>query len=301
MVAPLPLVDMCPGVWDFHFNYHKAEQVRGFAAELESLGAGSIWVGEALFRDPLSLAGLLLAATHQVTVAVGVASIWSRDAFAMMAAQCTLDEAYPGRFLLGIGVSHRSLIGGVRGHKYENPLAAMHNYLDAMDEAWAAYKAVKPDHRPPLILGALGPRMTELAAQRTQGVHTYLVPPEHTERARGILEPAQLLVPEQAVVLDPDPERARTLARTHVRRYLPLANYRNNLRRLGFTTEDFEFDGSDRLIDSIVVHGDVNAIRRRIQQHRDVGADHVALHILSPVRRQFPMAQWRTVLSHKSD
>ena len=158
-----------PGMWDFHLNYHDAGLVRAWAAELEELGIGSMWVGEALFRDPFALAGILLAATRHVTVATGVASIWSRDAFAMVAAQCTLAEAYPGRFLLGIGVSHRALVEGLRGHRYERPLAAMRAYLDDMDTAWLAYKAVKPAVRPPHLLAALGPRMLELAAERAHG------------------------------------------------------------------------------------------------------------------------------------
>ena len=216
------------GMWDFHLNYHEAEQIRAWVAELEQLDLGSIWVGEALFRDPFTLAGVLLSATTKLIVATGVTNIWVRDAFATVAAQLTLAEAYPNRFLLGVGVSHPQLVNG-RGHRYLKPFSAMRDYLDRMDEAWEAYKARKPVQRPKRVLAALGPRMLELAAERADGAHTYLVPPEHTRLARHVLGPTALLIPEQAVVLDQNPSRARRLARTHIRRYLPLQNYTRNL------------------------------------------------------------------------
>jgi probable F420-dependent oxidoreductase len=284
------------GMWDFHLNYHEAEQIRAWVAELEQLGLGSIWVGEALFREPFTLAAILLSASSSLTVATGITNIWVRDAFATVAAQLTLAEAYPDRFLLGVGVSHRQLVENERGHQYLKPLSAMRDYLDRMDQAWDYYKARKPDHKPKRVLAALGPRMLELAAERADGAHTYFVPPEHTHLARKILGPAALLVPEQAVVLEEDLGEARRLARTHVRRYLPLQNYTRNLRRLGFSEADFDGDGSDRLVDAIVAHGSVHNIRERIQAHRDAGATHVCLHILSPTYRQFPIEQWRTLL-----
>jgi probable F420-dependent oxidoreductase len=267
-------------MWDFHLNYHETEQIRAWVAELEQLGLGSIWVGEALFRDPFTLAGILLSATTKLTVATGVTNIWVRDAFATVAAQLTLAEAYPDRFLLGVGVSHRQLVENERGHRYVKPFSAMRDYLDRMDEAWDSYKAKKPDHRPKRVLAALGPRMLELAAERADGAHTYLVPPEHTHLARRVLGPSALLVPEQAVVLDENLSEARRLARTHIRRYLPLQNYTRNLRRLGFSEADFAGDGSDRLVDAIVAHGTVTQIMERIRAHREAGATHVCLHIL---------------------
>ena len=143
------------GMWDFHLNYHEAEQIRAWVVELEQLDLGSIWVGEALFRDPFTLAGILLSATTKLFVATGVANIWVRDAFATVAAQLTLAEAYPNRFLLGVGVSHPQLVNG-RGHRYLKPFSAMRDYLDRMDEAWEAYKARKPVERPKRVLAALG-------------------------------------------------------------------------------------------------------------------------------------------------
>jgi probable F420-dependent oxidoreductase len=283
-------------MWDFHLNYHDADQVRAWAAELEGLGVASIWIGEALYREPFTLAGLLLSATKRLVVATGIANIWVRDAFATTAAQLTLAEAYPDRFLLGIGVSHAGLVEGVRGHYYDKPLTRMREYLDGMDKAWEAYKAIKPAERPPRVLAALGPRMIELAAERADGIHTYFVPPEHTERARTILGPDPMLVPEQAVVLDSDPNTARQIARTHVRRYLPLPNYTNNLKRLGFTTDDFTNEGSDRLVDAIVAQGDTEAIAERIKQHIDAGASHVCLQVLAKDWHQFPIREVRQIV-----
>ena len=138
--------------------------------------------------------------------------------------------------------------------------------------------------------------MLELAAERADGAHTYLVPPEHTRLARDVLGPTALLVPEQAVVLDENPSQARRLARTHIRRYLPLHNYTRNLCHLGFSEADFVGDGSDRLVDAIVAHGSVARIKERIRAHREAGATHVCLHILSPTYQQFPIAQWRALL-----
>ena len=285
------------GLWDYHLNYHDADQVREWVAELEQLGVASIWVGEGLFRDPFTFAGIILSATERVTVAIGVANIWVRDAFATVAAQSTLAEAYPGRFLLGLGVSHAALVEGLRGHRYQKPLNAMRTYLDAMERARDAYKAVKPPSPPPCILAALRPRMLELAAERADGAHTYFVPPEHTRRARRILGPAKLLIPEQAAVLDDEPDRARQLARSHIRRYLPLPNYVANLRRLGFTDDDFTDDGSDRLVDAIVAHGDPETINSRVRAHYDAGATNVCVQLLSPAIRRFPIDQWRVLLS----
>lgn len=285
------------GMWDYHLNYHDAHQARDWLAEFEDLGLASFWTGEALFREPFATAGLILSATKKITVATGIASIWSRDAFATVAAQLTLAEAYPQRFLLGIGVSHPALVDSIRGHRYDKPLTAMTSYLDAMDESWNSYKAIKPATRPPHVLAALGPRMMALAAERAVGAHTYLVPPEHTQRSREILGVEPLLIPEQAVVLESDVQRARALARSHIRRYLPLPNYVSNLRRLGFTDDDFADSGSNRLVDAIVAHGDVADIDRRVRAHRSAGASHVCLHVLSPTRHRFPATQWRTLLT----
>lgn len=287
-------MDLKPiGIWTGQLDYQPANQAKEAVAELEELGYGAVWVGEAVGREALSNAGLLLSATRRLVVATGIANIWVRDALAMVAGQNTLAEAYPERFLLGLGVSHAPLIEGMRGHHYERPLAAMRQYLDAMDEVVSSYRAVPPGTPPPRVLAALGPKMLTLAAKRAQGAHSYFVPPEHTAQARDQLGPDSWLIPEQAVVLENDSERAREIARRHTSRYLRLPNYTNNLRRLGFGDEDLAGSGSDRLVDAMVAWGDENAIVGRVRAHLNAGADHVCVQVLDPDRRGLPAAQWR--------
>ena len=287
-------MDLKPvGIWTGQLDYQPANQAKKAVAELEELGYGAVWVGEAVGREALSNAGLLLSATRRLVVATGIANIWVRDALAMVAGQNTLAEAYPERFLLGLGVSHAPLIEGMRGHHYQRPLAAMRQYLDAMDEVVSSYRAVPPGTPPPRVLAALGPKMLTLAAKRAQGAHSYFVPPEHTAQARDQLGPDSWLIPEQAVVLENDSERAREIARRHTSRYLRLPNYTNNLRRLGFGDEDLAGSGSDRLVDAMVAWGDENAIVGRVRAHLDAGADHVCVQVLDPDRRGLPAAQWR--------
>ncbi|MEU6329352.1 LLM class F420-dependent oxidoreductase [Streptomyces sp. NPDC047049] len=263
------------GVWHGGLGGVPAAAARRAAAEIEELGYGALWFGETPASESVSLAGLLLAATERITVATGIANIWVRDASAAHAAAQTLAEAYDGRFVLGLGASHAPLVDA-RGHNYTKPLAAMRAYLDAMDEA--PYDGPAADPAPGRVLAALGPKMLELARDRTDGAHPYFVTPEHTARAREILGTGPLLAPEQAVLLESDPTTARALAREHhTRLYLQLPNYTGNLRRLGFGDEDFLGGGSDRLVDAIVAWGDVDTIRRRIAEHHEAGADHVAL------------------------
>ncbi|ARF57547.1 TIGR03620 family F420-dependent LLM class oxidoreductase [Streptomyces gilvosporeus] len=239
-------------------------------------GYGALWFGEAqATKEAFSHAGLLLAATERITVATGIANIWVRDATAMNGAAHTLAEAYDGRFLLGLGASHAPQVNG-RGHTYAKPLAAMRNYLDAMDAA--PYDAPVGERPFARVLAALGPKMLELAAERAAGVHPYFVTPAHTAKAREALGEGPLLAPEQAVLLEPNPATARALAREHhLGFYLALPNYVNSLRRLGFEDDDFTGGGSDRLVDAIVAWGDADVIRRRVQERHAAGADHVAI------------------------
>ncbi len=280
------------GIWTYHLNYQPTSRVREVVAELEELGYGALWIGEAMYREPLTSAALLLSATNRMVIATGIANIWARDPVTMTAAQLTLAEAYPERFLLGLGVSHARLIEGLRGHRYERPLTTMRRYLDAMDEAAEAYRAVKPGERPARVLAALGPKMLSLAADRADGAHPYLVTPDHTAKARAQLGPKRQLLPEQAVVLETDPDQARTIARRHISPYLDLPNYTNNFRRLGFTDDDLAGRGSDRLVDAIVAWGDVDTIKRRVREHQDAGADHVALQVFDTDPHGLPMKQW---------
>ncbi|MEV5123460.1 LLM class F420-dependent oxidoreductase [Streptomyces decoyicus] len=271
------------GVWHGGLGQVPGAVARQAAAEIEQLGYGALWFGETPATESMSLAGLLLAATERITVATGIANIWVRDASAAHAAAQTLAEAYDGRFVLGLGASHAPLVDA-RGHSYAKPLAAVRAYLDAMDAA--PYDGPPADPPPARVLAALGPKMLELARDRAAGAHPYFVTPEHTARAREILGPGPLLAPEQAVLLESDPATARSLAREHhTRFYLELPNYTGNLRRLGFGDEDFKNGGSDRLVDAIVAWGDVDAVRRRVQEHHDAGADHVAIQPLATDRR----------------
>jgi probable F420-dependent oxidoreductase len=279
------------GIWSGQLDFAPAAEVRDAAAQLESLGYGALWTGEAIGREVLTVAQLLLSATDRLVVATGIANIWARDALAMGAGQLALGEAYPDRFVLGIGVSHKPLLD-VRGEDYRKPLAMMRDYLSAMDAGYDVYRAVPPSSRPPRVLAALGPKMLELARDAADGAHTYFVPPEHTARARDILGPDKLLVPEQVAVLTDDPAVAREIARRHTASYLRLPNYTSNLERFGFSPEEFADGGTDRLVDTICAWGDVDAVVARVQAHLDAGADHVAVQVLVDDRRGLPRKEW---------
>lgn len=281
------------GIWTAHFSYQPAGSVRAAVAELDDLGYGSVWVGEAVHREPFVGAAMMLEASSRLTVGTGIANVWVRDPLAMTAAQLTLAEAYPDRFLLGLGVSHHHLVEPLRGHRYEKPLSKMGSYLDGMDAADQEYQAVRPAQAPPRVLAALGPRMLALAGERADGAHTFFVPPQHTATARAALGPDRWLIPEQAVVLERDPQRARALARRHTSRYVGLPNYAKNLRSLGFGDDDLADGGSDRLVDAIVAWGDADAVVERISEHHRAGADHVALQVLNDDRRRLPLPEWR--------
>ena len=277
------------GVWTSALDRQPAALVRGEVSRLEGLGFSTLWVGEGYRREIFANASLLLGASSRMVVASGIASIWARDAQAMKAGQLTLDEAYADRFLLGLGVSHVPLVNP-RGHVYTRPYSAMRAYLAAMDAA--QYESPMPAGRPLRVLAALGPRMLELAAEKADGAHPYFVPVEHTEQARVALGRDKLLCPEQAVVLESDPDEARTTARQHTSSYLRLPNYRHNLERLGFKADDFEGGGSDRLVDSVVGWGDVNRVAGRVLEHLQAGADHVAIHVILRDPAQVPVTEW---------
>jgi probable F420-dependent oxidoreductase len=208
----------------------------------------------------------------------------------MSAAWHTLDEAFPDRFLLGLGVSHQPMVEGMRGHDYGPPVTNMRAYLDGIDAAPYFGATREGAER---VLAALGPKMLALAAERANGAHPYFVPPEHTEFARGVLGEAPWLCPEQKVVFETDPEVARFLARRAMQIYLSLPNYTNNLLRLGYTDDDIANGGSDRLVDAIVAWGDEHAIRTRIDAHLDAGADHVAVQVVPHDPAAMPLAEWR--------
>jgi probable F420-dependent oxidoreductase len=256
------------GVWSFRFTDLAIGEVRAAARRIEELGYSALWYPEVTAgREAVALGALLLEATESVAVCSGIASIWARDATAAARAAATLNEAYGGRFVLGLGVSHAPAVR-LRGHVYDRPLTAMRQYLDAIDGA--------PD-RSPRLLAALAPRMLELSRDRADGAHTYFVPVEHTTHARERLGAGPVLAVEQAVVLERDPARARELARAYTSGYLRLPNYRDNLLRLGFDEGQLDDGGDDEVVDGIVAWGDAGAIRARIDEHFAAGADHVAI------------------------
>jgi probable F420-dependent oxidoreductase len=250
-----------------------------------------VWIPEVAGRDPFVHLALLLSATTRLIGATGIANIWARDAVATSGAVKGLTEAFPERMLLGLGVSHRSLVDDLRGHNYDKPLTAMRAYLDAMDAApYIAHRPTTPVRR---VLAALRPRMLRLAAEKADGAHPYFVTPEHTAQARDILGDGPLLCPEQAVVLQTDPDTARAVGRKYTKAYLALPNYVNNLLELGFTEADLAGGGTDKVVDSLVAWGDEEAILARVREHLDAGADHVAVQALPTEKRGVPDAQWR--------
>lgn len=280
------------GIWtadlDLVPSAESAEQVTA----LEEMGFGAVWVPEAVGREAFTNAALLLRGGTDIVVATGVASIWGRDAMAAAAAHRTVSEAYPGRFLLGLGVSHQMMVEMVRGHSYDKPLTAMRQYLDRMDAAMFMAAQPPADAPPQRVLAALGPKMLQLSAERGEGAHSYFVVPEHTAFARETLGQGPLLAVEQAVVFETDPDKARALAREHTALYCSLPNYTRNLERFGFTPDDFAHGGSDRLVDAVVAWGDIDTIRTRTLAHIDAGADHVCIQVL-PMGRGTPTARWQ--------
>jgi len=283
------------GVWTFQLDVLSAARMQEAVAELEGLGYGAVWYGEAIGREALTKAGLLLAGTKRIVIATGIANIYGRDPVTMAAGQKTLAEAYPNRFLLGLGVSHVPLVEKVRGHRYDKPVPAMRAYLDAMDQA--PYQAVPPASKPPRVLAALGPLMLKLSAERADGAHPYNSTPKHTAQARELLGPGPLLCPEQAVVLEKDPAKARAIARKFLEIYLGLPNYTNNFLRLGFQEGDFSNGGSDKLIDAVIAWGDLKTVVNRVREHHAAGADHVCVQMLTDDPKTFPIREYRELAS----
>ncbi|HZO28282.1 MAG TPA: LLM class F420-dependent oxidoreductase [Chloroflexota bacterium] len=282
------------GVWTFEFEQHPWSAVAEAAAELDELGYAAIWFPESRGREVMAQSALLLGATKRAVIAPGIANLYARDAMSMAAGQRTLCEAFPGRYLLGIGVSHRPSVEQIRGHVYGPPLATMRAYLDAMDAATYLPPRAEPE---PRVLAALGPRMLKLSAERSLGAHPYFVPVEHTAIARQTMGDGPLLAPEQAVVLERDAGRAREIARAHMTRYLAAENYTNNLRRLGFTENDVANGGSDKLVDAIVAWGSLEDVVARVQAHLDTGADHVCIQVLPSQPGTLPKQEWRELAS----
>ena len=273
------------GIWSSGLRYGDPAEGAEAAAELEDLGYSALWVPD-IGGNVFDVVERLMAATKTTTIATGILNLWMHSAEETADSHARLTAAHGDRFLIGIGVSHAALIDAREPGRYRKPLAAMASFLDGLD---SAPTPLAPSTR---VLAALGPKMLELARTRAAGAHPYNVTPEHTAAARAALGPASLVLPEQAVVLTTDSELARKLGRDHLAHYFALPNYTNNLRRLGFGDDDFAAGGSQKLIDALVAWGDENAIESRVRQHRDAGADHVCIQVLSE-DGLFPRQAWR--------
>jgi probable F420-dependent oxidoreductase len=267
------------GIWSFALQTLPASAAWADVHRYEDAGVRATWIPESIgSKDIFAHAAILLAGSRRMAIATGIANIYARDPMAMANGARALADAYPGRFVLGIGVSHAPSVTQ-RGSAYGRPVETMRAYLDAM--AAADYAGPPPTEPAPLLLAALGPRMLELAAERTDGAHPYFVPVEHTVMARERLGSGPFLAVEQTAVIDADPARAREVAHRFARRYLALPNYANNLRRLGWSDADVDGDGSDRLVDAVIAQGSVDAVVARVRAHLDAGADHVCVQLRS--------------------
>lgn len=273
--GPLPPI----GLWAGGADGLPAAELGRLGRDVEEAGIGAVWVAEGIGRDSLMTAALLLSGTERLHVGTAVTITWSRAPVMMVAGQQSLSEWFPGRFTLGIGVSHGPM-NAMRGLPYHTPYEHLGAYLDGMDAV--TYGSV-PAPSTRTLLGAQGPRMLALAADRLDGALPYLTTPEHTAAARGILGPDAVLAPEQGIVLATDPTEARAVARTNLAIYVDsLPNYRNSWLRQGFSESDLVDHGSDRLVDALVAWGDDDALAARIRAHLDAGADHVVVQVLAP-------------------
>jgi len=282
------------GVWTFALDLQPMRKSQEAAQELEELGYGCIWVPEAVGREPFASCALLLSGTKRIGIATGIASMYARSAITMQAGLKTLTEAFGERFTLGIGASHEHMATKLHKSSYDKPYSTMVTYLDQMDKG--IFAAAPPTTTPRRVLAALGPRMLALSAERGLGAHPYFVPPEHTHMARQVLGDGPLLAPEQAVLLETDPVKAREVARKFMATYIRLPNYANNLRRLGYSDDDIgdaTKPPSDRMIDAIVAWGTLDQAVARVKSHFDAGASHVSIQVLDADPMALPMRQWR--------
>jgi probable F420-dependent oxidoreductase len=275
------------GIWAGQFRTGARGEAAEAFVELAELGYDALWVPGGGTSEILDVAADLLATAPRMVFATGILNIWMHDPQDVAAQHAAIERAFPDRLLLGLGVSHRAMIEASGERTYTRPYSMMVEYLDALD------RAAPPVPQGERVLAALGPRMLELARDRTAGAHPYLVPPEHTHVARLALGPGPLLAPELKAVLETDPVVAREIARAHLARYLNSPNYANNLLRLGFSEQDMADGGSDQLVDKLVVWGDPGAIRARLDEHRAAGADHVCVQVLASDPALFPRAAWR--------
>ena len=273
------------GIWSSQLRYGNTAEAADAAAELEELGFAALWIPD-VGGPVLDSVDHLLASTKQVVIATGILNLWMHEPSDVAARYASLTEKHGDRFLLGIGCSHAPLIDSKEPGRYRKPLAATRAFLDVLD---ATEQPVPVENR---VLAALGPKMLELSATRARGAHPYLVTPDHTRKAREVLGDGPLLLPEQTVLLADNRDEARAVGTDWLRAYLALPNYANNLLRSGFTQDDLE-SVSDRLFDAIIAWGGEDAIVRRVDEHKQAGADHVCVQALTADPREFPREQWR--------
>ncbi len=279
------------GVFAGPLNGQPAAVQREFAREMERLGYGTLWYGEALAREAFAQGAIYLASTERLIVASGIANIWARDAAAMANGGRTLAEAWPGQFILGIGVSHAPMVR-MRGHDYERPYSAMRDYLDAIGAA--PWRGPQVDV-PPIVLAALGPKMVGLAGERTAGAYPYFSTADHIREVRSILGPEPFLAADLPVVLAGDLAAARAIGNRHLGFYLGSANYRNNLLRIGWSEADLAAPGSDVLFEAIVAWGDLDRIGEGVRERFEAGADQVVLNLVAADPSGPPLTELRTL------
>jgi len=273
------------GIWSGGLRSADA-QVADAAAELEELGYSALWVPGGMSMLPLDALRNVLSATRRLTVATGIVSVWETPAADAASGFAQLEGEWPGRFLLGLGVSHAPAVDSKEPGRYRRPVAVMRDYLAALDTAPTSV----PKHR--RIVAALGPKMLELAATESLGTHPYLNTPAMTAALRERAGDA-VIATEQTVILETDPAAARATAREFLKTYLRLPNYVNNWLRGGFDSSDVEQAGSDRLVDEVLAWGSAEQVARRVTEHLDAGADHVCLQVIGAGKNMLPMAQWR--------
>jgi probable F420-dependent oxidoreductase len=281
------------GIFSGSLSAQPAAVQRELAAEIEELGYGTLWYGESLAREAFAQGSIFLSATSKLVIASGIANIWVRDPTAMAAGARALAEAWPDRFILGLGVSHAPAVAA-RGHDYARPVSALRDYLDQMPQApWRGPEA----NLPPIVLAALGPRMVALAAERTAGAYPYFTTDEHIRLVREQLGLEPFLAADLPVVLASERAEARRIGNVHTNLYLKTDNYRNNLLRLGWKPDELEPPGSDDLFDAVVAWGDIARVHERINDRFGAGADQVVLNLITRDRSVPYLAELRTLAS----
>jgi probable F420-dependent oxidoreductase len=257
------------GVW-YSTDKLDGPQLRDFVRTVENNGYSNLWYPESRGYESMSLAAHLLSSSQKLVIGSSIANIYARDSFTAQRAMVSLNALYDDRFILGLGVSHIPMVEGVRGHRYDKPLAAMSAYLDAINKG-------VPLGESSVVVAALGPKMLALSGAKSHGAVPYNVTPKHTAQAAAILGPSKWLAVEQKVTIETDPAKARALGRKELSRYMVLPNYRNSWLRQGFSEADLADSGSDRFIDAMVLWGDADTIRRGLRAHFAAGATHVCL------------------------